>query len=55
MTNSTCDEAASDVESWTATAAHPPFESVDRALQLAFMLRYGGALVATTRPLRDSV
>lgn len=55
MTNSTPDAAASDVESWTDGAAHPPIESVDRALQLALMLRFGGALTVTEAAARLGV
>jgi IclR family acetate operon transcriptional repressor len=55
MTNSTPDVAASDLESWTDGAAHPPIESVDRALQLALMLRFGGALTVTEAAARLGV
>lgn len=52
MTNPLPNEAAGDVESWTDGTAHPPIESVDRALQLALMLRFGGALTVTEAAAR---
>ncbi|MFL4475417.1 IclR family transcriptional regulator [Paeniglutamicibacter sp. MACA_103] len=55
MSNSTPDAAASEAESWTDSTAHPPVESVDRALQLALLLRFGGALTVTEAAARLGV